>query len=183
MTRAANVDLFVETGTDWARLFTLWQPTGEPIKSQDVQVNMRLYVDELPQLVYRVTPQGGGTLIHFGQGLWWQPTLWLPDDELIMPAQAVPILDARAAWETVDATIAIPFTISPDGTQVTLHYTSDESSALVRYVGVWRWDLLASTLDYGWVRLAQGSLSIIDSTAEPLSVTPYPGVVTVGNPA
>lgn len=168
MIRAANVDLFIEAGVDFSQTFELWQPTGAPIRSQDVTPGSRVYLDEVPQLVHSVTPQSDGVVLRFGQGLWWQPSIWLPAGETVMPAQAVPVEKAQAGWLSLDGRpVAIPAHIEDNGSQVTLACTSEATIAMEPFAGVWPWDLFVSTLDYGWTRLVEGSLSIIASVAEP----------------
>lgn len=176
MIRAAHVDLVIETGVDWAQTFEFWQPTGTPIKAQDITPGQRVYLDQVPQLVNSITRQGDGTLVKFGQGLWWQPSLWLPDNETVMPAQSVQILGAQAAWQAINGSQAIPFYTSNSGQQVTLYYADEVTAFLDLYSGTWPWDLYVSTMDLGWTRLAQGSLSIIAGVATPHgAATPHGG--------
>jgi len=175
--RAGAVDLVIETGTDFYQGFALYQP-DVPVKSQEVSVGDRFYLDRVPELVHSVVHNGGGTSFTFRQGLWWQPKLWLPDDETVMSAVAAPILGARASWTSLEARHKLPTYTQDSGAQLWVYQSADVTDLYSAYTGTWPWDLYVSTVSTGWVRLAEGSLTVV--RGESRNEIPWGGASLVG---
>jgi len=176
--RPARVDLAIDTGAVFAKGFRLYRETGSPKQAVAVAVGERIYLDERPELVAFVIPESGGVHLRFRQGLWWEPHIWLPNTELVMPAVAQTFIDAQAGWRDIDGRpVALPVVLSDADTLATIHLTDAETSNLTPHEGVWPWDLYVSTVDGGgWQRVAEGSMSIVAGQ----TFAPVPTPVLIG---
>lgn len=160
--RAANVDLVVETGTDFLRGFALYKPADIAIRADAVVAEQRIYLDGNPERVYSVTPEpAGGVTLRFREGLWWQPKIWLPADDMVMPAVPVLATSVKAAWSDPFRRHALNTWTSDAGELIVLGLTHHDTTALAPYVGTWPWDLFVSTVELGYLRLAAGSMTIV----------------------
>lgn len=163
MSRAALVDIVVECGADYLRAFSLYRPTGTPQRADSVVAGDRVYFDGLPEIVYSVEPHPTGQYrtFSFREGLWWQPTLTIADDELVMLGTPVLINAAKAAWSDPWTRHPLTTWTAEGGEFVVVSIDHNQSAALAQYVGTYPWDLYVSTLELGWSRLAEGSMTIV----------------------
>lgn len=174
--RASRCDLNVESGTDVTRTFQIWTP-DVAVAARDVVPGGRVFYKGTPFAVYAVFTLDGPnpiTEIVLGDGLWWEPRLKLPADDLIMTAVALTIDEVVAAWSypTVpDDCVTVPPeqrelpTRIEDGVNAVLALTDEDTRALAETPGSFSWDMYAHTAEQGWQRIVEGTLSVIRGDA------------------
>jgi len=185
--RAARYDLLIETGAALVRSFSACTP-GEPVPARVVGPGDRIYYKGQPLYVYARTafthptdPSLNTVTFTFGTGAWYEPTATVPAEGLVYPALKATLLEAVAGFsEFIFPVVSPPIEPPPDPTcvppvevshplPVTLadQYTAvldmpDTLTADMRDLeGSWSWDLYARTDAWSWVRLVEGTLSIV----------------------
>jgi hypothetical protein len=168
------------------RTFQIWAP-DEAVAARNVVAGGRVFYKGTPFAVYAVFTLDGPnpiTEIVLGDGLWWEPRLKLPADDLIMTAVALPIVDLIAAWSypTIpDDCVTVPPerhelpTRVDDGVNAVLALTDADTLALAATPGSFSWDMYARTVEQGWQRIVEGTLTVIrGDTRNELSPVPTP---------
>lgn len=170
--RAERYDVTVATGAAWSATYVRYTP-GPAVPASAVSAGERVYVDGVPRLVASVRGEGIRVTLTFGEGTYADDRLTLVATDLISPAEAVPLVEAVAAWETSPVvnlyddpvTVEIPTTIEPDGVTVTLSLGADETALLAPDEGAHSWDLYVRTADADWQRALEGTLTIVRGDA------------------
>lgn len=178
--RAARYDLLIETGARLIRSFKACTP-GEPVTAATVGPGDRIYYKGSPLYVYSRTeyrhPVDANldtVTFTFNTGAWYEPTVTIPAHQLVHPAIFTPITSASAGFTEITYPVVTPLTGPPpveavhplpvtltDGFTVTLEMSDAQTAELRDKEGAWSWDLYAQTAAWQWVRLVEGTLSIV----------------------
>lgn len=177
--RAARYDLLIETGARLIRSFRAYTP-GEPVPARVVGPGDRIYYKDQPLYVYARTefhhptdPALDTVTFTFNTGAWYEPTATIPAAHLVYPAIPTPISGASAGFSEFPPPVVNPQTPPPpetltplpvtmlDAYTIVLELSDEETAAMRGKEGAWSWDLYADTAAWQWVRLVEGTLSIV----------------------
>lgn len=164
--RAARYDLVIEPHAELRRVFVLWRPGPSLVEAMSVAVDDRVYLDGIPQRVAEVRNTIGvdgrlWTDIHFGEGLWNDPHIRVFSEDKLQPAEIDTPDMVQAFASFGDVLMPLP-TVIQDG-KILLTLSSEETDDIGdTYVGAWPWQLYASTVDHGLMRVLEGTLSVLE---------------------
>lgn len=181
--RAARYDLLVETGAQVVRQFSACSP-GLPQPARTVGPGDRIYYKSQPLYVYARTqydhptdPSLNTVTFTFGTGAWYEPQATVPADEMVYPAIKATLFEAMAGFSEFPSPVVNPLSTPPaetihelpvtlaDQYTAVLRLTDEDTMALHAYEGAWSWDLYARTDAWDWVRLVEGTLSIVGGSS------------------